>query len=77
MMSAFWSMLNRMLFEGMATACLSMLRNSASSSWILGRKISRAEEPSMRRFSNKSASIFNRCDLPDPKKPETHTPLAP
>ena len=32
--------------------------------------------PSTSRFSRRSASIFSRCDLPDPKKPEIHTPLA-
>ncbi|MNL79600.1 hypothetical protein D3C87_2062450 [compost metagenome] len=77
MMSAFWSMLNRMLFEGIATAFLSLACSSMSSAWIFGMKMSRAVLPSTWRFSSNRASIFKRCDLPEPKKPETHTPLAP
>ena len=33
--------------------------------------------PSTTLFSSSRASIFSKCDLPDPKKPDTQTPLAP
>ena len=75
MTSAFWSMLNRIDFDGIATAFRSAPA-SMGFSLSFARKMSAAPTPSTSRFSRTRASIFKRCDLPDPKKPETQTPFA-
>ena len=68
-------MLNRMLCEGMRTTrCKSPCRMASS---ILGNSTADGRVPSGNGcWSSNSDSIFSKCDLPEPKKPEIHTPLA-
>ena len=51
-----------------------MISSSTFGSRISTGLLSRS--PTRFSLSSISDSIFSRCDLPDPKNPEIHTPLA-
>ena len=71
---ACWSMLNRTDRDGIRAALRSASRRNRSSRNFSSKKESGVRPP-VSRFSRSSASIFRRCDFPDPKKPEIQTPF--